>query len=75
MENIETMVHPFNGSTCEVVHLQPGDCVHAGDVYRSATVTEPHSGLGVWYAATDVLEGTVIGQDCNVHFIRLNPVK
>ena len=70
----ETMLHPFSSVVCDVRHLQPGDTVEEGDVYRSATVIEPKSALGTWFVVTDVTAGTVIGQGCNVHFIRLSPV-
>ncbi len=74
MDKVETMLHPFNNEMCEVQHLQPGDVVFTGDLYRSATVLEATSALGKWYAATDTINGTSIGVDCNVHFVRLKPI-
>lgn len=80
-KNPETMIHPFIGNECEVIHLQPGAVVEAGDVYRSTTLMEngqaigPDSpGLGRWFQAGPILEGSQIHPECNVHFIRLIPI-
>ena len=67
-------MHPFTRVPCEVLHLNPGDVVEAGDLYRSVTVTEAKSDLGRWFMAGDVIAGTVIGPTCNVHFIRPIPI-
>lgn len=80
-QKLETMLHPFNGTPCEVVHLQPGAEVESGDLYRSVTVAVDGSpigpesgGLGRWFAAGDILDGSIIGPECNVHFVRLLPI-
>jgi hypothetical protein len=77
----ETMLHPFTKVPCEVIHLQPGETVAAGDVYRSATIAEDGSaispespGLGRWYHAPDCVVDSPIHPECNVHFIRLLPL-
>ena len=68
------MIHPLIGTPHEVLRLEPGDRIEVGDLYRSATLQEPKSGLGRWFAATETLAGTVIGPECNVAFIRLSPI-
>lgn len=73
MSDVEYAVHPFSGLKCEVKHLQPGDIVMTGDLYRSVTVQDT-SGLGTWFAVTDVVDGTTVGAECNVHFMRYLPI-
>ena len=73
MSKVETMLHPFTGIVCDVQHLQPGENIMTGDVYRSVTMIEAKSALGTWFVATDVLDGWPIGPACNVHFLRLTP--
>lgn len=77
----EFILHPFSGVKCEVVHLQPGAELEAGDLYRSVTLARDGSpigpeapGIGRWYAAGDLLDGSIIHPECNVHFVRLLPV-
>jgi hypothetical protein len=72
MDN-ETMVNPFTRVLCDVKHLNPGDLIDAGDVYRSTTLSEKDADIGRWFVAGDVIAGTAIGATCNVHFIRLSP--
>ncbi len=76
----ETMLHPFNMTPCDVLHLNPGDEVQSSDLYRSVTLAEDGSPMdstnprvGRWFLAGDILDGHIIAQDCNVHFIRLLP--
>lgn len=78
----ETMLHPFTNVACGVTHLNPGDAVDPGDLYRSATVDVKgfpidamKPGIGRWFVAGDLLDGCIIGVDCNVHFVRLTPLE
>lgn len=70
---VETMVHPFNGTVCEVKRLQPGELIEPGDMYRSVTLQETRSALGRWFMVDDLFAGTIVGKECNVNFIRLTP--
>lgn len=71
---MQTMIHPFTHNMCEVRHLVAGDQLEAGDVYRSATIKERDSESGQWWYAGEVLEGSTIGTECNVSFVRLLPI-
>lgn len=77
----ETMLHPFTNVPCEVIHLQAGEPVIAGDVYRSVTLSidgtamgPDTGGIGRWFFAPDSAVGSIIHPECNVHFIRLLPI-
>lgn len=76
----ETMLHPFTNVPCEVQHLQPGDLVDAGDVYRSMTIAEDGAPIlagerpGMWFHAGDILQDSPVGVGCNVTMLRLLPV-
>jgi hypothetical protein len=80
-KKIELMPHPFSGDTCQVTHLNVGDEVMPHDLYRSMTVANDGSqmneqgGLGKWVYAGNMLAGSIIGPECNVHFIRLVPTE
>ena len=78
---IETALHPFTKVQCEVTHLQPGDIIDAGDMYRSATygddgmpIGPDRPGLGRWFQAGDIMHGFPTHPECNVHFMRLVPI-
>lgn len=80
MNKKETMIHPFTHVLCEVIHLQIGEVIDSGDIYRSATysttghaISKESPGLGKWFYAGEMLEGSPVGNECNVHFIRLIP--
>lgn len=80
-KKIETALHPFSSVPCEVIHLQPGDTIDAGDVYRSVTIavdgspiSQDSPGLGRFYYAGDIMDGSPIHPECNVHFMRFVPI-
>lgn len=74
MVKAETMLHPMSGVRCSIKHLEPGELIETGDVYRSESLKEKGTELGRWYVVEGVLAGTPIGKECNVHFMRLTPI-
>ncbi len=72
--NSNQMIHPFNGKNCEMKRLSPGDVIDSGDVYMSQTIKQNNSEIGRWFFAGDVLNGSIIGPNCNVNFIRLTEI-